>query len=57
MFLAVYFSVYGGVHLYAFVKLKTGFVFNTWASACLAVFMGVMVLVPILAADSGTIWV
>lgn len=47
-FLAVYLSVYGGAHLYAFVKLKNGLTLNTWLSAGLAVFMSVMVLTPIL---------
>ncbi|MBW2514566.1 MAG: metallophosphoesterase [Deltaproteobacteria bacterium] len=48
MFLVIYLSVYGGTHFYAFVKLKNGLSLNAWASACLAVFMGVMVLAPIL---------
>lgn len=47
-FLALYLSVYGGAHLYAFVKLKNGLTLNTWVSASLAVFMSVMVLTPIL---------
>ena len=48
MFLVIYLSVYGGTHLYAFIKLKNGLTLSSWASACLAVFMGVMVLAPIL---------
>ena len=47
-FIAVYLSVYGGTHLYAFVKLKNGLTLSTWVSTGLAVFMGVMVLAPIL---------
>ncbi len=47
-FLAVYISIYGGVHLYAFIKLKRGLGFNTWIGVGIAVFMGLMILAPVL---------
>jgi len=47
-FLAVYISIYGGVHYYAFVKLKRGLGFNTWLGVGVAVFMGLMILAPVL---------
>jgi len=46
-FLAVYISIYGGAHYYAFVKLKRGLGFNTWISVAIAVFMGLMILAPV----------
>lgn len=47
IFLSVYFCIYGGTHIYAFMTLKKGFVFNSWMSMGLAVFMALMVLAPI----------
>ena len=48
VFLAVYISIYGGVHTYAFIKIKRGFTFNTWVGAGITVFMVLMILAPIL---------
>ena len=47
LFLLIYFSIYGGVHLYAFLKLKRGFVLGLPAYLILGIFMILMVVVPI----------
>jgi len=47
-FIVIYFSIYGGVHYYAFVKLKRGLGFNTWIGVAVALFMGLMILAPVL---------
>ena len=47
LFLLIYFSIYGGVHLYAFLKLKKGFVLGSPAYVILAIFMILMVIAPI----------
>ena len=46
-FLAVYISIYGGVHAYAFIKFKRGLTSNPWIGAGIAVFMVLMILAPI----------
>ena len=47
LFLLIYFSIYGGVHLYAFLKLKKGFALGFPAYLILAIFMILMVAAPI----------
>ena len=47
LFLLVYVSVYGGVHVYAFLKLKRGFELGLSANLLLALLMVVMVAAPI----------
>ena len=47
LFLFIYFSIYGGVHLYAFLKLKRGFALELPAYLILAIFMILMVVSPI----------
>ena len=47
LFLLVYLSIYGGVHLYAFLKLKRGLTLETPAYLILAIFMVLMVVAPI----------
>ena len=47
LFLLIYFSIYGGVHLYAFLKLKRGFSLGLPANLILAIFMILMVVAPI----------
>ena len=47
LFLFIYFSIYGGVHLYAFLKLKRGFSLELPAYLILAIFMILMVVSPI----------
>jgi predicted MPP superfamily phosphohydrolase len=47
LFLLIYFSIYGGVHLYAFLKLKRGFALGLPAYVILAIFMILMVIAPI----------
>ncbi len=49
LFLLAYLSIYGGVHLYAFLKLKKGFDLGLPVYLILAVFMALMVVAPILA--------
>jgi predicted MPP superfamily phosphohydrolase len=47
LFLLIYLSIYGGVHLYAFLKLKRGFALGLHAYLILAIFMILMVVAPI----------
>ena len=47
LFLLIYFSIYGGAHLYAFLKLKKGFALGLPANLILAIFMILMVVAPI----------
>jgi predicted MPP superfamily phosphohydrolase len=47
LFLLIYFSIYGGVHLYAFLKLKRGFSLEFPVYLILAIFMILMVVAPI----------
>jgi predicted MPP superfamily phosphohydrolase len=47
LFLLIYLSIYGGVHLYAFLKLKRGFALGLPAYLILAIFMILMVVSPI----------
>lgn len=47
LFLLVYLSIYGGVHLYAFLKLKRGLALGLPAYPILAIFMILMVVAPI----------
>ncbi len=47
LFLLIYFSIYGGAHLYAFLKLKRGFALGLPAYLTLAIFMILMVVLPI----------
>jgi len=47
LFLLIYFSIYGGAHLYAFLKLKKGFGLGFPAYFILAIFMVLMVVAPI----------
>ncbi len=48
LFLLIYFSIYGGIHLYAFLKLKRGFALGLPADLILGIFMILMVVAPIL---------
>jgi uncharacterized protein len=47
LFLLIYFSIYGGMHLYAFLKLKRGFALGLPADLILGIFMILMVVAPI----------
>ena len=47
LFLLIYLSIYGGIHLYAFIKLKRGFALGLPAYLILAIFMILMVVAPI----------
>ena len=47
LFLLIYLSIYGGVHLYAFLRLKRGFALGFPAYFILAIFMILMVVAPI----------
>jgi predicted MPP superfamily phosphohydrolase len=47
LFLLIYFSIYGGAHLYAFLKLKRGFALELPAYLILGIFMILMVVAPI----------
>lgn len=48
LFLLTFFLLYGGMHLYAYRKLAAAFSLPTPASACIILFMAVMVCAPIL---------
>ena len=48
LFIAVYLSIYGGAHVYAFIKVKQGLEIGVWPGLLLAVFMVVMVAAPIM---------
>jgi predicted MPP superfamily phosphohydrolase len=48
LFLLIYFSIYGGIHLYAFLKLKRGFALGLPADLILGIFMILMVVAPLL---------
>ena len=48
LFIAVYLGIYGGVHVYGFIKLKQGLVFGFWPGLLVILFMVVMVAAPIM---------
>jgi len=47
IFLLVYFSIYGGLHIYCFLKLKRALDFSIGAGVMLSIFMFGMVIAPI----------
>ena len=47
LFLLMYLSIYGGVHFYAFLKLRRGFTLAPATSVLLVVFLALMVVAPI----------
>ena len=48
LFIAVYLSIYGGTHVYGFIKVKQGLAFEFWPGLLLVVFMTIMVAAPIM---------
>ena len=48
LFLLSFFLIYGGVHLYAFLKVKAAFALSSSVSIPVALWMGVMVLAPVI---------
>jgi predicted MPP superfamily phosphohydrolase len=48
LFLLTFFLVYGGLHLYAFLKVRAAFSFGIQANIFLALFMVLMILSPII---------
>ncbi len=48
LFIAVYLSIYGGAHVYGFIKVKQGLAFGFWPGLLLVVFMAIMVAAPIM---------
>jgi len=48
LFLLTFFFVYGGMHLYAFLKAKAALAFGSAAGISLALFMLLMVLAPVI---------
>jgi predicted MPP superfamily phosphohydrolase len=48
LFLLTFFLLYGGTHLYLFLKIKSAVPFSVVTGACLALFLLVMMLAPIL---------
>jgi hypothetical protein len=47
VFILVYLSIYGGVHGYAYSKLRKGFTLNSLSSWMLAMFMLIMIAAPV----------
>jgi predicted MPP superfamily phosphohydrolase len=47
-FLLIFLLIYGGLHLYMFLKAKTALAFGTKTSICVLLFMVIMVFAPIL---------
>lgn len=48
LFLLTFFLVYGGIHLYVFLKAKTTLDLGSWTSISLALFMLFMILAPVI---------
>ncbi|MEW6068154.1 MAG: metallophosphoesterase [Nitrospirota bacterium] len=48
LFIIIFFLIYGGMHLYVFLKAKTAFALGTWTCLSLAFFMLAMVFVPLI---------
>jgi predicted MPP superfamily phosphohydrolase len=48
LFLLTFFFLYGGTHLYLFLKIKSAVPFSAFTGACLAFFLLVMMLAPML---------
>jgi uncharacterized protein len=48
LFLLTFFLIYGGVHVYTFIKLRGAFAFGAVASACFILFLALMVIAPVL---------
>jgi len=48
LFIAVYLSIYGGAHVYGFIKIKQGLTFGFWPGLLLGVFLMLMVIAPIM---------
>jgi len=48
LFLLIFFCVYGGTHLYFFIKAKMVFGFGVAAGACLGLFLVAMVFAPVM---------
>jgi predicted MPP superfamily phosphohydrolase len=48
LFIAVYLGIYGGVHVYGFVKVNQALAFGFWAGLLVVVFVVVMVAAPIM---------
>jgi len=48
LFIAVYLSIYGGAHVYGFIKIKQGLTFGFWPGLLLGVFLVLMVAAPIM---------
>ncbi|MBI4687999.1 MAG: metallophosphoesterase [Nitrospirae bacterium] len=48
LFFITFFTIYGGMHLYAFLKARAAFAFSLRASFSAALFMAIMVFAPVL---------
>ncbi|MGA2152244.1 MAG: hypothetical protein ABSG48_08840 [Geobacteraceae bacterium] len=48
LFLLTFFFIYGGTHLYFFLKVKAALSLGTLSALCLALFMLLMVFAPVL---------
>jgi len=48
IFMLVFFSLYGGMHCYAFLKVKRALIFGSGATALLVIFMGCMIFSPVI---------
>jgi predicted MPP superfamily phosphohydrolase len=48
LFLIIFFLLYGGMHLYAFLKAKAVFAFGAYTGLCVALFMLAMLFAPVI---------
>jgi predicted MPP superfamily phosphohydrolase len=52
MFLSIFFSLYGGMHLYAFIKVKRSIKMSSGSTVVLSLFMVLMVFAPVIVRTS-----
>jgi hypothetical protein len=48
IFLVVFFSIYGGLHLYAFIKIRRALTFGAGVTVALVLFMAIMIFAPVI---------
>ena len=52
LFLLTFFLLYGGMHLYVFLKAKAAFAFNVQTGIVVALIMLIMILAPVIVRQS-----
>lgn len=48
IFLVIFFSIYGGLHLYAFLKIRRALTFGAGVTVALVLFMAIMIFAPVI---------